>query len=135
MAGVFATTTGHPTTLLVQVDQNGQLGTAASSRRYKQDIEDMGTVTDRLFDLRPVTFHYKLHPEGPTHFGLIAEEVDAVMPELVVRGRDGQIETVAYQELAPMLLNEVQKQRREIQALKAELEEIRAAIGVRSLRH
>jgi hypothetical protein len=128
MAGVFATTTGHPTTLLVQVDQNGQLGTAASSRRYKQDIEDMGAVTDRLFDLRPVTFHYKAHPEGPTHFGLIAEEVDQVMPELVVRGRDGQIETVAYQELAPMLLNEVQKQRRELQALKAELEEIRAIL-------
>lgn len=128
MAGVFATTTGHPTTLLVQVDQNGQLGTAASSRRYKQDIEDMGAVTDRLFDLRPVTFHYKAHPEGPTHFGLIAEEVDQVMPELVVRGGDGQIETVAYQELAPMLLNEVQKQRRELQALKAELEAIRALL-------
>ena len=129
LAGVFATTTGHPTTLLVQVDQNGQLGTAASSRRYKQDIEDMGSTTDRIFDLRPVTFHYKAHPEGPTHFGLIAEEADEVMPELVVRGRDGQIETVAYQELAPMLLNELQKQRRELLALKAELATIRAALA------
>ncbi len=129
MAGVFATTTGHPTTLLVQVDQNGQLGTAASSRRYKQDIEDMGRTTDRIFDLRPVTFRYKAHPEGPTHFGLIAEEADEVMPELVVRGGDGQIETVAYQELAPMLLNELQKQRRELLALKAELAAIRAALA------
>ncbi|MDP1833111.1 MAG: tail fiber domain-containing protein [Geothrix sp.] len=135
MAGVFAKTTGHPTTLLVQVDQNGQLGTAASSRRYKQDIEDMGAVTDRLFDLRPVTFHYKVHPEGPTHFGLIAEEVDEVMPELVVRGKDGQIETVAYQDLAPMLLNEVQKQRRQILSLKADLEAIRAALARLGLRH
>lgn len=129
MAGVFATTTGHPTTLLVQVDQNGQLGTAASSRRYKQDIEDMGRTTERIFDLRPVTFRYKAHPEGPTHFGLIAEEADEVMPELVVRGRDGQIETVAYQELAPMLLNELQKQRKRIEGLEAELAEIRAALA------
>ena len=134
MAGVFGTTTGHPTTLLVQVDQNGQLGTAASSRRYKQDIEDMGAITDRIFSLRPVTFHYKVHPDGPTHFGLIAEEVDEVMPELVVRGRDGQIETVAYQDLTPMLLNEVQKQRREILSLKAELETIRAALAKVGLR-
>ena len=129
IAGVFGTATGHPTTLLVQVDQNGQLGTAASSRRYKQDIEDMGAITDRLFDLRPVTFHYKVHPDGPTHFGLIAEEVDEVMPELVVRGKDGQIETVAYQDLAPMLLNEVQKQRRQIEALKSELKAIRTALA------
>lgn len=129
IAGVFARTTGHPTTLLVQVDQNGQLGTAASSRRYKQDIKDMGAVSDRLFDLRPVTFHYKVHPDGPTRFGLIAEEVDEVMPELVVRGKDGQIETVAYQDLAPMLLNELQKQRREIQALKTELEAIRTTLA------
>lgn len=129
IAGVFARTTGHPTTLLVQVDQNGQLGTAASSRRYKQDIQDMGSSTERLFGLRPVTFRYKVHPDGPVHFGLIAEEVDEVMPELVVRGKDGQTETVAYQELAPMLLNEVQKQRRELQVLKAELEAVRAALN------
>lgn len=134
IAGVFARTTGHPTTLLVQVDQNGQLGTAASSRRYKQDIQDMGSSTERLFSLRPVTFRYKVHPDGPVHFGLIAEEVDEVMPELVVRGKDGQTETVAYQELAPMLLNELQKQRRELQMLKAELEAVRAALGRSGLR-
>lgn len=131
IAGVFARTTGSGTTLLVQVDQNGQLGTAASSRRYKQDIVDMGSTTERLFDLRPVTFHYKAHPDGPIHFGLIAEEVDEVMPELVVRGKDGQVETVAYQELAPMLLNELQKQRKRLDRLEAELTELRAALARR----
>ncbi len=126
IAGVFARATGSGTTLLVQVDQNGQLGTAASSRRYKQDIQDMGAVTDQLYDLRPVTFHYKVHPDGPLQFGLIAEEVDAVMPELVVRGKDGQVETVAYQQLAPMLLNELQKLRRRLEAAEAELAALKA---------
>lgn len=126
LSGVFGTTTGSGTTLLVQVDQNGQLGTAASSRRYKQDIVDMGSVTDRLYDLRPVTFHYKVHPDGPLQFGLIAEEVDEVMPELVVRGKDGQVETVAYQELAPMLLNELQKLRRRLEAAELELAALKA---------
>lgn len=82
-----------------------------------------------------MTFRYKVHPGGPIHFGLIAEEVDEVMPELVVRGEGGLAETVAYRELAPMLLNEVQKQRRDIQPLKVELEAIRAALGGLGLRH
>jgi hypothetical protein len=131
IAGVFARTTGSGTTLPVMVDLNGQLGTASSSRRTKDDIQDMGAATDRIFSLRPVTFRYKAHADGATHFGLIAEEVDEVLPELVVRDREGQILTVAYHELAPMLLNELQKQRRELQALKAELEAIRAALPPR----
>lgn len=128
IAGVFARTTGSGTTLPVMVDMNGQLGTTSSSRRTKEDIQDMGAGTERVFSLRPVTFRYKAHPDGGTHFGLIAEEVEAVMPELVVRGEDGQILTVAYHELAPILLNELQKQRRDVQALRAELEELRAAL-------
>ena len=128
VAGIWSATTQFSAVPVV-VDLNGQLGTVSSSRRYKQDIEDMGAVSNRLFDLRPVTFHYKVHPEGPTHFGLIAEEVDEVMPELVVRGRDGQIETVAYQDLTPMLLNELQKMRREVKALRTELDAIRKSLG------
>lgn len=69
--------------------------------------------------LRPVTFRYKAHgPDGPKQFGLIAEEVDAVMPELVARSKDGRIETVMYHELPVMLLNELQKVRREADDLK-----------------
>jgi len=127
VAGVWSRTTQYAAVPVV-IDLNGQLGTVSSSRRYKQDIQDLGSTTDRLFDLRPVSFRYKAQPDGPVHFGLIAEEVAEVMPELVVHGQDGQIETVAYHELAPMLLNEIQKQRREIQALKSELETIRKAV-------
>jgi hypothetical protein len=127
VAGVWSATTQFSAVPVV-VDLNGQLGTVSSSRRYKEDIQDLGASTDRLFDLRPVSFRYKAQPEGPLHFGLIAEEVAEVLPELVVHGKDGQIETVAYHELAPLLLNEVQKQRRELQGLRAELDAIRGEL-------
>ena len=80
-----------------------------SSIRVKEDVQDMAELTSRIYGLRPVTFRYKVQPDA-VHVGLIAEEVDAVMPELVVRNNDGQIQTVAYQDLAPMLLNELQKE-------------------------
>jgi hypothetical protein len=73
-------------------------------------VRDMGEVSSPLMNLRPVTFRYK-NQEGGVHFGLIAEEVEQVMPELAVRGADGQIETVAYHEMPALLLNELQKQR------------------------
>lgn len=128
LAGVWSVTTQYAAVPVV-VDLNGQLGTVSSSRRYKTDIQDLGNRTEALFQLRPVSFRYKAQPEGPEHFGLIAEEVAEVMPELVVHGKEGQIETVAYHELAPMLLNELQKQRQELLALKAELAAIRAALA------
>ena len=66
--------------------------------------------------LRPVTFRYIAHGDnGPLQYGLIAEEVDEVYPELVARNKDGEVETVMYQFLAPMLLNEVQKQHQQIE--------------------
>lgn len=119
LAGVWSATTQFSAVPVV-VDLNGQLGTISSSRRYKQDIQDLGATTDRLYDLRPVSFRYKAQPEGPVHFGLIAEEVAEVMPELVVHGQGGQIETVAYHELPPLILAEVQKQQKAIQQMKAD---------------
>ena len=113
ISGIRDVTTGSANAITVMIDSNGQLGTVSSSIRYKEDVNDMGNLTSRLFGLRPVTFRYKTQPAG-VHFGLIAEEVDQVMPELVVRGKDGQIETVAYHELPPMLLNEMQKQQKMI---------------------
>ena len=91
----------------------GQLGIASSSRRFKEDIHDMADASDGLMRLRPVTFRYKKpFDDGakPIQYGLIAEEVAEVYPDLVARSADGQIETVKYQVLDPMLLNEVQKQ-------------------------
>jgi len=108
----------------VIVSSNGQLGVASSSRRYKEDIHDMGDASEGLMRLRPVTFRYKEpFDDGtkPMQYGLIAEEVAEVYPDLVARSADGQIETVKYQLLDPMLLNEVQRQQKEMQAQQTEI--------------
>ena len=112
-------TTGNANAIPVLIDTAGQLGTVSSSRRVKDDITDMGAASGGLMNLRPVTFHYKSdrNPSGRTlQYGLIAEEVAEVYPGLVAHSADGQIETVMYQFLPPMLLNEYQKQARTIDA-------------------
>jgi trimeric autotransporter adhesin len=98
--------TGSP----VLIDSSGQLGILASSARYKDDIEPMGARSQKVHHLRPVTFHYKQDPERARQYGLIDEEVAEAYPELVTRGTDGEIESMQYHELIPMLLNEVQHQ-------------------------
>jgi hypothetical protein len=121
-----ATVTGSQ----VIIDGNGQMGTILSSRRYKEDIHPMGGSSDRLMQLDPVTFHYKqAAADGSKNlqYGLIAEQVADVYPELAVYGKDGQVETLQYQQLPAMLLNEIQKQHRTIQDLEtriAALEEL-----------
>ena len=97
----------------VVVNSSGQLGIVLSSRRFKEDIQDMDDASDGLLRLRPVTFRYqKPYEDGskPLDYGLIAEEVAEVYPDLVVKGADGQVETVQYHKLTPMLLNEMQKE-------------------------
>ena len=123
--GVMTGGTGTP----VLIDAIGQLGTISSSARFKDEIQDMGEATEGLLKLRPVTFRYKAQPEGRRQFGLIAEEVEKVMPELVVCSSSGEVETVLYHEMPAMLLNELQKQQRQIQELKSELSALRAVIG------
>jgi hypothetical protein len=108
----------------VLVSSSGQLGIAQSSRRFKEDIQDMGADSHGLLRLRPVTFRYKqpfADGSKPIQYGLIAEEVADVYPDLVARSADGQIETVKYQVLDSMLLNEVQHQDAQLAALKEEL--------------
>lgn len=100
----------------VYVTSSGQLGVLASSERYKTAIESLGSDTDKLMELRPVSFHLKTDPKGAVQYGLIAEEVDKVYPELVIRDDSGKIQGVRYEELAPMLLNEVKKQQQTIAA-------------------
>jgi hypothetical protein len=124
IAGIRGVTTDSATAIPVLIDGNGQLGTASSSRRVKDDIADMGEASRALMKLRPVTFHYKSDKnfKGRTlQYGLVAEEVAKVAPGLVARSADGRIETVYYQFLAPMLLNEYQKQQRTIEAQAAQL--------------
>jgi hypothetical protein len=141
IAGIRGIATENADATAVVIDSNGQLGTVSSSARYKEDIRDMGVASERLFQLRPVTFRYKEpyeNGEKPLDYGLIAEEVAEVFPELVVYDEDGQPETVKYRLLSTMLLNELQKNRRllaeqaqEITGLKsqvAEVAELRAQI-------
>jgi Chaperone of endosialidase len=106
------------TGLDVVVNSNGRLGIVMSSARYKKDIQNMGARSRGLLKLRPVTFRYKQDPTGERQYGLIAEEVAQVYPELVSYGPDGKIQSVHYQELIPMLLNELQQQASEIAQLK-----------------
>ena len=82
----------------------------------------MTDASSRPMELRPVTFHYKAQPDGPLQYGLIAEEVEQVMPELVVRDATGRVETVAYHELPAMLLNELQEEQATIHAQQVKLE-------------
>ncbi len=108
----------------VYVTSSGQLGVLASSERYKTDIAPMGAKTGNLEQLRPVTFHLKADPQGEVQYGLIAEEVDKVYPELVIRDDKGVIQGVRYDELAPMLLNEVQQQKAQLQAMKQQVSDL-----------
>jgi hypothetical protein len=109
---VRGVTTGVGDAIPVVIDPAGQLGTVSSSRRHKEDIREMGDASARLKELRPVTFRYRGQPQGPMQFGLIAEEVAQVLPELVVRDAAGDPETVLYHEMPAMLVNELQRLQR-----------------------
>jgi hypothetical protein len=122
----------------VVVTSTGQLGVAAvSSERFKTAIAPMGSNTAKLQQLRPVTFKLKSDAKGTRQYGLIAEEVAKVYPELVIRDGSGRIDGVRYDELAPMLLNEVQQQQRINEAQAAEIRDLKAqqlATGAQQLR-
>lgn len=121
IAGISGT---HVTGAAVYVTSSGQLGVLASSERYKTAVAPMGSSTAKLTQLRPVTFRLKNDPAREVQYGLLAEEVARVYPELVIRGDKGRIEGVRYEELAPMLLNELQKQEKVIDALTARLSKL-----------
>jgi Chaperone of endosialidase len=110
IAGISGTTVSGAD---VVVSSDGQLGIVTSSARYKRDIHDMGGASAGLMKLRPVSFRYKSDPSGTLQYGLVAEEVARVYPELVVRGSDGKLQSVRYLELTALLLNELQKQAKE----------------------
>jgi hypothetical protein len=99
------------------VGNDGKLGVFLSSRRFKTDIADMDNASAALPALRPVTFHYKpeLDKTGIPQFGLIAEEVEAVNPDLVVHDKEGKVSTVHYGAVNAMLLNEFLKEHKTVQ--------------------
>ena len=118
IAGITDAGVSNAATVMIDTT-TGQLGLVESSARYKQNIVPMGTRSEKMLDLRPVTFAYKHDAHGVTHYGLIAEEVATVYPELVTHTATGEVQTVKYQELIPMLLNELQRQRQELAELRA----------------
>jgi Chaperone of endosialidase len=126
----------------VVIDSAGQLGTMSSSRRFKKEVKPMDNTSEAILGLKPVTFHYENDKTDTPQFGLIAEEVAEVNPDLVVRDERGEIYSVRYDAVNAMLLNEflkeheafveehlkVQQQKKEIDVLKTELKEQRALI-------
>ena len=134
IAGITGTAvSGMP----VIVTSNGQLGVAASSSRFKEGIVPMNRASEGILALKPVTFHYKreIDPKGINQFGLLAEEVEKVNPDLVVRDAEGKAYTVRYDAVNAMLLNEflkehftVQEQQKQIAELRAELNNQRTLI-------
>src|SRR5262249_33271640 len=136
IAGINGVNQGSPTAVFINTD-TGQLGTTppASSRQYKKEIKPMDKSSEAILALKPVTFQYKSDNKGKPQFGLIAEEVAAVNPDLIVRDEKGEIYSVRYDAVNAMLLNEflkqhrtVQEQQKEIDALRAELKEQRMFI-------
>jgi hypothetical protein len=109
----------------VLISSTGQLGVGPpSSARFKRDIHDMEEASSSLMRLRPVTFVYKNDPANTRQYGLVAEEVAKVYPELVVYGPDRKILTVRYSMLSAMLLNELQKQSRENQRQAGQIQQL-----------
>ncbi len=121
IANVYGVTTQSGTTAPVVVSDGGQLGTVASSERFKKDIATMDKASEVILSLRPVTFHYKSDAREAPQFGLIAEEVAKVNPGLVLPDKEGKPYTVRYDAVNAMLLNEFLKEHRKVEKLEAAL--------------
>ena len=135
IGNIFGGTLGAGATVIV--DNNGHLGTIVSSQRLKDQIKPMDKASEAIFALKPVTFRYQQHidPKGVPQFGLVAEDVEKVNPDLIVRDKEGKPYSVRYDQVNAMLLNEFlkehrknQEQRKEIDGLKAELKDLRELI-------
>jgi hypothetical protein len=125
IAGIDGATSASGTAVFVNA--SGQLGTATSSLRFKEDVEDMGEASAALMRLRPVTFHYKPGQDDGSRllqYGLVAEEVARVYPGLVQYDAEGQPQTVRYHFVDAMLLNETQRLHRRVEELQARLSSV-----------
>jgi hypothetical protein len=129
IAGIRGVTTGFPNAVNVLIDSAGQLGTVSSSRRFKHDIQPMAQASEALLSLKPVRFHYKSDQTNTPQFGLIAEEVAEVNPDLVVRDQNGEIYSVRYDAVNAMLLNEFLKAHRKAQQQEATITQLKKDFG------
>ena len=119
IGNIRGVTTANTNAIPVVIDSAHQLGTMSSSRRFKNEIQPMDKASEAILALRPVTFHYKSDKAGTPQFGLVAEEVAEVNPDLVVRDDEGEIYTVRYDAVNAMLLNEFLKTHRKMEAQEA----------------
>jgi Chaperone of endosialidase len=119
IGNIYGVTTQSGTTAPVVVSDTGQLGTVASSERFKKDIATMEKASEAILSLRPVTFHYKTDTKAMPQFGLVAEEVAKVNPALVLPDKEGKPYTVRYDAVNAMLLNEFLKEYRKVEKLEA----------------
>jgi Chaperone of endosialidase len=129
MAGIMGKTA--PMGTPVFINANGQLGTTPSSARFKDEIRPMDKASEAILALKPVTFQYKkeLDPDGTEQFGLVAEDVAKVNPDLVVRDAEGKVYTVRYDAVNAMLLNEFLKEHRQVKEQQKQIEKLAAQLN------
>ena len=129
IAGIRGVTTGQADAIPVVIDSTGQLGTASSSGRFKREIKPMDKASQAILELRPVTFHYKSHKTDTPQFGLIAEEVAKVNPDLVIYDSDGKPYTVRYDAVNAMLLNEFLKEHCKVEQQQATITALKSRVA------
>ncbi len=123
--------TAQANSIFVTIGAGGKLGFQVSSRRYKDDIKPMNKASEALFALKPVSFRYKeeIDPARSPDFGLIAEDVATVNPDLVARDEEGKIVTVRYQAVNAMLLNEFLKEHRKVEEQEATITQLKSTVA------
>jgi hypothetical protein len=133
IAGIDGVTV--PNGVGVIISSNGQLGTVQSSARFKEAIKPMDKASESILALKPVTFRYKheLDPDGIPQFGLVAEQVEKVNPDLVVRDKDGKVNTVRYEAVNAMLLNEFLKEHRKVEEQQATITRLESKVAKQEL--
>jgi len=121
IASIFGQTSAAGIAVLINGDN--KLGTMTSSKRFKEDIKPMGEASEVLFALKPVSFHYKkeIDRAGTSQLGLVAEDVEKVNPDLIVRDKEGKPYSVRYEQVNAMLLNEFLKEHATVLELKKEI--------------
>jgi predicted ribosome quality control (RQC) complex YloA/Tae2 family protein len=128
IAGIRGVTTANANAIPVLIDSAGQFGTISSSREFKSEIKPIGKASEAILALKPVTFHYKSDKTGTPQFGLIAEEVAEVSPDLIVRDEKGEIYTVRYDAVNAMLLNEFLKEHHKVEELESAVAQLTARL-------
>jgi hypothetical protein len=128
MAGIRGVTTDRNDAVPVVIDSDGQLGTVSSSSRYKTDIKPIENASESILALKPVSFRYKAHKDATPNFGLIAEEVAQVNPDLVIHDTDGKPFTVRYDAVNTLLLNEFLKEHHKVEELQQQVAALAAGL-------